>query len=113
MDYRPFKDTGELNYWFIKHYCKGAKMPKMAKPLIWLKDKDNGDKYLIIGFSGIKDSVCIASNWVKVEKLFDDFTFCDDKPCGMPIKLPTSTEAPKKPFDGRKKRLFVVKHKPF
>lgn len=91
--YRPFKDCNEL----IEHYqkkCESAVgcdiyFPSLYKPNILVKSKYCRDcQLLITGFTlddeGIPN-VWLTDSWITLEKLFDDFVFLDDSPCGVEV----------------------------
>ena len=89
--YRPFKDCNEL----IEHYQKKYKsaigcdiyFPSLYKPSIWVKSKCcDACQLLITGYSvddEKKSVVWLTDSWITLEKLFDDFVFLDDSPCGL------------------------------
>jgi hypothetical protein len=58
-------------------------------PSIWIKEKSNGDKYLITGF--IKDDsnaycVLIGTCFVSLSVLLESYTYLDGTPCGKKVK---------------------------
>lgn len=112
MEYKPFTSCGELKERFIKKFCKGARIPKVAKPLIWLRDKGTKDEVLICAFSAVGEPcVYVSGEWIKVAKLIDSYEFLDGTPCGMPIGNPNKTNDKKDV--GNKKKNIVIRKMPF
>jgi hypothetical protein len=66
---------------------------KVAKPLIWLRDKGTKDEVLICAFSTVGEScVYLSGEWIQVFKLIERYEFLDGTPCGMPIGNPNKTD---------------------
>ena len=115
MEYKAFSSCGELKERFIKKFCKGARIPKVAKPLIWLREKDTKDEVLICAFSTVGEScVYLSGEWIQVSKLIDSYEFLDGTPCGMPIGNPNKTDDKKDIKKSKWKNLkVVIRKKPF
>ncbi|MBR4396647.1 MAG: hypothetical protein IKS93_02205 [Methanobrevibacter sp.] len=79
--YRPFKDTDELIAYWEKHYGNGNR-PEHTMPLIWLKDKDTGNVFLITGYDE-DEYVCLGDDWwLSMKELFEQCKFLDGNCCG-------------------------------
>lgn len=84
--YRPFKDCEEM----IEHYLKMYKsvvgcdiyFPPMDKPNIWVKNKNDYTKRLIVTFGENFIKVGSKSKPVSLYVLFSDYEFLDGTPCG-------------------------------
>lgn len=82
--WRPYKDTDEMIYDFLKRYnsyngnCN--KNNPMYNPLIWIKRTDSQYAELIVAIS--KKNVC-ANAVYTLKMLFDDFTYLNGSPCGI------------------------------
>ena len=90
--YRPYETTDEMIEDFKerakKHYNANFFKCPMFHTSIWVKEKNNGDKYLITGF--IKDDsntycVLIGTCFVSLEVLFKSYTYLDGTPCGKKL----------------------------
>ena len=91
--YRPYETTDEMIEDFKerakKHYNANFFKCPMFHTSIWVKEKNNGDKYLITGF--IKDDlniycVLIGTCFVSLGVLFKSYTYLDGTPCGKKIE---------------------------
>ena len=91
--YRPYESTDEMIEDFKerakKHYNANFFKCPMFHTSIWVKEKNNGDKYLITGF--IKDDlniycVLIGTCFVSLGVLFKSYTYLDGTPCGKKIE---------------------------
>ena len=87
---KPFETNKEL----IEHYqnklnkevCDNLIYPSLYKPVIWVKSKYEEEcQYMITGYS-INDwcqpGVWFSDRFITLEKLFEDFVFLDNSPCG-------------------------------
>lgn len=73
--YRPYKDTDEM----IEDFKRRAEIAtsEMSLPLIWVKSKADGYRYLLSDFG------TASVDAVGFSDLFDDYTYLDGSPCGM------------------------------
>ena len=91
---KPFETNKEL----IEHYQKlvdkelGDKIiyPSLYKPCVWVKSKYQEEcQYMITSYSEngrCQSIVLISDSWVTLERLFEDFVFLDNSPCGKEIE---------------------------
>lgn len=84
-EYRPYKSSSEMIADFIGRFK--VKCPSYAEPLIWVKSKNTGYRYLITTFyeSAVMistDSPVCCSLW----QLSDFYTYLDGSPVGMEVK---------------------------
>lgn len=75
---RTYVDVDEL----FDDYCErfGKKRKSFSEPIVWLKNKKDSTKHLIISFS--EDSVTLDKGEFDMEDLFYDWTYLDDSDCG-------------------------------
>ena len=77
--YRQFKDTAELILHYEKHF--NIEFPSFYEPMMWVKAKDESDvRFFVTSFS--EHYVKIDGEFVSMKKLFEDFVFLDNSPCG-------------------------------
>ena len=77
--YRPFKNVAELIFHYEKHFH--LEYPSCYEPMMWVKVKDESDaRFFITMFS--EYYVKIDGEFVSMKKLFEDFVFLDNSPCG-------------------------------
>lgn len=79
----PFDTIQELiDAWDNKH-PQSKNRPEDTMPLIWIKNKDANRIYLIDGYD-YEIGLLIKMNvhWIKLEDLFDNYTFLDDSIIG-------------------------------
>ena len=77
--YRPFIDTAELILHYEKHF--NVDYPSFYEPMMWVKVKDESDaRFFIMMFS--EHYVKIDGEFVSMKKLFENFVFLDNSPCG-------------------------------
>ena len=79
--YRPYKNIDEMIEDFGK---RGNDWRYAPRPLIWVKEKDNGSEYLITGFC-TDNSVIIDNISIDFSDLFEDYTYLDGTPCGKKL----------------------------
>lgn len=84
-NYRPYKDTNEMIEDFKNRYNSyggwSGKSNPMYCPLIWLKDKDNGQIYLVRSFWN--DKVFLGISDFSLDFIFEQYTYLDGLPCGI------------------------------
>lgn len=85
--YRPYNSDEELIEDFKNRVSSFAYECDFI-PSIWVKEKSNGDKYLITGF--IKDDsdaycVLIGTCFVSLSVLLESYTYLDGTPCGKKL----------------------------
>lgn len=85
--YRPYENTEELIEDFKNRVSSFAYECEFI-PSIWVKEKSNGDKYLLTGF--IKDDsdaycVLIGTCFISLSVLFESYTYLDGTPCGKKL----------------------------
>lgn len=83
-EYRPFNSIDELTTEFVKRFQ--TKTPSYALPLIWVKQKDKDERYLITGFVKSEQSgqvVKIGNAYYGLGVFFDHYKFLDGSPCGV------------------------------
>lgn len=82
--YRPYKDSAEMIKDFIARFKVNC--PSYAEPLVWVKSKKTGYRYLITTFyegSTVVNtdlSLCCSTS-----QLFKFYTYLDGSPCGMEL----------------------------
>lgn len=77
-EWQPYKDCDEM----IADFKERSNTTCM--PLIWVKDKVYGRKYLITGFDASDDAgIYFGCNWYDFEDLFANYTYLDDTVCGV------------------------------
>ena len=76
--YRPYKNRAELYNYIFGH--APADLPENARPLVWIKHKENDNVLLITGYlsNGI-----FADNFYSFEELYEKFEYMSGKPCGF------------------------------
>lgn len=77
--YKPFEDTAELMLHYSKHF--NIDFPPFYEPIIWVKNKSNDTRYLIIGFE--ESRVLIGNSWFTMKDLFRQCVFLDGSPIGQ------------------------------
>ncbi len=77
--YKPFEDTAELMVHYSKHF--NIDFPPFYEPIIWVKNKSDDTRYLIIGFE--ESRVLIGNSWFTLKDLFRQCVFLDGSPVGM------------------------------
>jgi len=79
--YRPFKDCDEL----ISYFCQKYSISKTdwGMPFIWVKYKNNSDKYLIIAMTDNVVVLYTDGQTFDVQELFEQYTFLDGSVCGV------------------------------
>lgn len=83
-EYRPFNSIDELTAEFVKRFQIAP--PSYALPLIWVKQKDKDERYLITGFVKSEQSgqvVKIGNGYFGLGVLFEHYEFLDGSPCGV------------------------------
>ena len=75
----PFENTERLIIYWKLHYTN-SNNPSATNPLIWIKEKQYNEQFLITGIRS--DSVFIGNQWVDMQRLFDNYLFLDDKVIG-------------------------------
>lgn len=83
-EYRPFNSIDELTAEFKKRFR--TQTPSYALPLIWVKQKDKDERYLITGFVKSEQSgqlVKIGNGYFGLGVLFEHYEFLDGSPCGV------------------------------
>ena len=85
-EYRPYINSAEMIMDFINRFENGsAKAPSHCEPLIWVKGKGTGNRYLVFAFC----ENAIEFNDVdelEFEPLFNCYTYLDGSPVGMEVK---------------------------
>lgn len=76
--YRPYKDCDEMIEDFNTRF--GVIHDKELLPLIWIKYKETGSKFLIT-FFGEQEITASCGNW-SLRHASDNFTYLDGSPCG-------------------------------
>ena len=82
--YRPFESCDEFIQFWESHYGNGNR-PKGTMPLIWVKNKQAGYVYIVIGFDKNGNEIKINDHWFNFTVLFDTYTFIDDTLCGIEV----------------------------
>lgn len=83
-EYRSFNSIDELTAEFVKRFQ--TKTPSYAFPLIWVKQKDKDERYLITGFVKSEQSgqlIKIGNSYYGLGVFFDHYEFLDGSPCGV------------------------------
>jgi hypothetical protein len=78
--YVPFENTQELVEAWEKKCPANKDRPNGTMPLIWIKEKENGDIHLINDF--YKTGVGTSSIILSFESLFEEYIFADGSICG-------------------------------
>lgn len=79
--FRPYKDTGEMIEDFKARFK--VNVPPYAKPLIWLKSKDNNFHTILI--QEYRATLVVGEFLLEMKSLFDKYTYLDGSPCGKEI----------------------------
>ena len=85
--YRPYESPAEMIVDFIDRFK--VKCPSYCEPLIWVKNKWSGGRFLITGIESSPydgENVEVQCGLHCVSGLFDTYTYLDGSPCGMEVK---------------------------
>ena len=78
--YRPYKDTDELIEDWKWRFNPNAYWPEHEVPLIWIWDKDEGEKMLVTGFR--RQEVNTTDAIISMALLLKSYTYLDGSLCG-------------------------------
>lgn len=83
--YRPYNNIEELfKDWAEKTHSIPATMEKYVRPLIWVKNKYDGNYYeRLITLYYSNGKIKIGKQIFSLEDFFYHFTFLDGSPCGI------------------------------
>ena len=77
--YKPFEDTTELMLHYSKHF--NIDFPPFYEPIIWVKNKHDEKRFLIIGYD--EETVDIGISKFTMKDLFRQCVFLDGSPIGQ------------------------------
>ena len=77
--YKPFEDTAELMVHYSKHF--NIDFPPFYEPIIWVKNKYDEKRFLIIGYD--EETVDIGISKFTMKDLFRQCVFLDGSPIGQ------------------------------
>ena len=83
--YRPYKDSAEMIKDFIARFK--VKRPSYMEPLVWVKSKNTGYRYLITTF--YESTVMLNAEppiHCSLWQLHDFYAYLDGSPVGMEVK---------------------------
>lgn len=78
--FRPYKDTDEMIIDFCNRFVKRT-LDASEFPMIWVKNKDSGYKYLISAFA--EKTITYLYHISNLVDVFENFTYLDNSPCGV------------------------------
>lgn len=78
-EYRPFDNTAELMLHYSKHF--NIDFPPFYEPIIWVKNKHDEKRFLIIGYD--EETVDIGISKFTMKDLFRQCVFLDGSPIGQ------------------------------
>lgn len=76
---RSYNDVNEMIEDFEKRFHLLPQIHQL--PIIWIKNKDNGQKSFILDYS--KTIVTTSTRTMSMEYLFEHYVYLDDSPCGI------------------------------
>lgn len=78
-EFRPYQTTDEMVDNFMERFYLLPRIHQL--PIIWIKNKDNGQKSFILDYS--KTIVTTSTRTMSMEYLFEHYVYLDDSPCGI------------------------------
>ena len=82
--YRPYESSAEMIVDFIDRFKVNC--PSYCEPLVWVKGKENDNRFLVTGFS-LEGGVCLGrAAYISFNTLFNWYTYLDGSPVGMEEK---------------------------
>ena len=80
--FRAYVDTDEMINYFHSHFNLNPQ--SYILPTLWVKNKNNHTKYMIVRVTEDEVTICLESDvdTIGLNQLFRGYTWLDDSPCG-------------------------------